>query len=401
MNAAPRPTILVVDDEPEVLRSLHDLFRRDYRVLTFERGTEALNALGDVNPPVVMTDQRMPQMTGVEFLRHVKRLRPDSTRLLFTGYADLKAVIDAINEGNVFRYITKPWDTEEMQTVVRQAVEHHDLLVERRQLIAELQEKNARLREADGLKRAFIEVASHELNTPVAVVLGMADLWRLTQGSDASPTERAWVDRIQNAGRRLAATVERMLKLLRADRFGDTLELRLTKLEPLVLQVVEDLQPFLQARRQTVTLNLEPGLGSAEIDPSKVGDILTNLLVNAIKFSPDDGTITISGEPVGTDRVRLKVQDSGVGIAPADCRHLFEPFFTGYDTMHHSSGEFQFGKRGIGLGLCLVKMFVELHGGTVSVDSAPGSGSTFTIELPRHPARSKPASEASSVVRAG
>ncbi|HEU5118614.1 MAG TPA: response regulator, partial [Isosphaeraceae bacterium] len=133
MNASARPTILVVDDEPEVLRSLHDLLRRDYRVLTFERGPEALTALHEVDPPVVMTDQRMPQMTGVEFLRHVKRLRPDSTRLLFTGYADLKAVIDAINEGNVFRYITKPWDTEEMQTVVRQAVEHHDLLVERRQ----------------------------------------------------------------------------------------------------------------------------------------------------------------------------------------------------------------------------------------------------------------------------
>ncbi len=402
MNAAaPRPTLLVVDDEPEVLRSLHDLFRREYRVLTFERGPEALNALQDIDPPVVMTDQRMPQMTGVEFLRHVKRLRPDSTRLLFTGYADLKAVIDAINEGNVFRYITKPWDAEEMQTVVRQAVEHHDLLVERRQLIGELQEKNARLREADSLKRAFIEVASHELNTPVAVVLGMADLWRLTQGSDASPTERAWVDRIQNAGKRLARTVERMLKLLRADRFGDTLELRVTELKPLIQQVIEDLQPFLQARRQTVDLQLDPALGSAEIDSSKVGDILTNLLVNAIKFSPDGGTIEISGEPIGSDRVRIRVKDSGVGIDPADRRHLFEPFFTGYDTMHHSSGEFQFGKRGIGLGLCLVKMFVELHGGTVQVESAPGSGSTFTIELPRRPMLRKPTAENASVVRVG
>lgn len=402
MNAAaPRPTLLVVDDEPEVLRSLHDLFRREYRVLTFERGPEALNALQDIDPPVVMTDQRMPQMTGVEFLRHVKRLRPDSTRLLFTGYADLKAVIDAINEGNVFRYITKPWDAEEMQTVVRQAVEHHDLLVERRQLIGELQEKNARLREADSLKRAFIEVASHELNTPVAVVLGMADLWRLTQGSDASPTERAWVDRIQNAGKRLARTVERMLKLLRADRFGDTLELRVTELKPLIQQVIEDLQPFLQARRQTVDLQLDPALGSAEIDSSKVGDILTNLLVNAIKFSPDGGTIEISGEPIGSDRVRIRVKDSGVGIDPADRRHLFEPFFTGYDTMHHSSGEFQFGKRGIGLGLCLVKMFVELHGGTVQVESAPGSGSTFTIELPRRPMLRKPTAENGSVVRVG
>ena len=148
-------------------------------------------------------------------------------------------------------------------------------------------------------------------------------------------------------------------------------------------------------------VHLDPALGSAEIDPPKVGDILTNLLVNAIKFSPDGGTIEVTGEPVGSDRVQIRVKDSGVGIDPADRRHLFEPFFTGYDTMHHSSGEFQFCKGGIGLGLCLVKMFVELHGGTVKVDSSPGTGSTFTIDLPRRAVLRKPASENSSVVRAG
>ena len=75
--------------------------------------------------------------------------------------------------------------------------------------------------------------------------------------------------------------------------------------------------------------------------------------------------------------------DRGLGIAPADCSHLFEPFFTGNDTMHHSSGDYQYGKRGMGLGLCLVKTFVELHGGTVAVDTEPGRGSTFAFTLPR------------------
>jgi signal transduction histidine kinase len=383
MNAN-RPTLLVVDDEPEVLRSLHDLFRRDYKVLTFERGADALKALETAEPPVIMSDQRMPEMTGVEFLRRAKCLRPDATRLLFTGYADIKAVIDAINEGNVFRYLTKPWDPDDLAAAVRQAVEHHDLIVERRRLIAELQESNARLVEADNLKRSFIEVASHELNTPVAVVQGMADLWMLTQAEAATPSERAWVERIQKAARRLARTVERMLKLLLADRFSDTLDARLVPLEPLVRRAIEDLGPFLEARRQAVELDLDRDLGEAEIDPAKVGDILTNLLVNAIKFTPDSGTIRVSAHPAGSDRVRFEVTDTGVGIAPEERRHLFKPFFTGYDTMHHSSGEFQFGKRGIGLGLCLVKSFVELHGGTVEVETAPDRGSTFVVELPRH-----------------
>jgi signal transduction histidine kinase len=379
---------MVVDDEPEVLRSVHDLFRRDYRVLTYTRASEALAALDEVDVPVVLTDQRMPGMSGVEFLRNVQKRRPDTTRLLFTGYSDIKAVIDAINEGHVFRYITKPWNPEELEAAIRQAIEHHELIVERRCLIAELAESNAQLVENNRLKSAFIEVASHELNTPVAVVLGITELWKMTQSPAASPSERVWVDRIQASGKRLAATVERMVKLLQAGQFDQTLQVRSTELEPLVRAVVADLDPFLRARNQEVELRIAPGLGVAEIDPAKISDILTNLIVNAIKFSPDGGLIRIFAGPEGSDRIRFRVTDSGVGIDPSDHCHLFEPFFTGYDTLHHSSGEFQFGKRGIGLGLCLVKRFVELHGGSVEFTSTPNAGSTFGFTLPR-PARNE------------
>jgi signal transduction histidine kinase len=115
-----------------------------------------------------------------------------------------------------------------------------------------------------------------------------------------------------------------------------------------------------------------------------MADILTNLFVNAIKFTPDGGSILVSAQPFGPDRVRFRVADEGVGIAAADRPHLFEPFFTGFDTMHHSSGDFQYCKRGIGLGLCLVKTFVELHGGKVEFDTVPGRGTTFVFTIPRH-----------------
>ena len=381
----PRPSLIVVDDEAEVLRSVYDLFRLDYKVSTFGRALDAIDVLGQIDPHVVLSDQRMPGMSGVEFLQQVKRLRPDATRLLFTGYADIKAVIDAINQGSVFRYIAKPWDSEELAAIVRQAAERRDLLVERRSLVEELTEANARLVEANRLKGAFIEVASHELNTPVSVVLGMTELWKMTQSADSSPAERGWVDRIQGAGRRLASTVERMLKLLRANQFDRALDVREAEIEPLIRRAVADLQPFLLARGQEVAVEILPGLGSAEVDAAKVGDILSNLVVNAIKFTPDGGKITVKAGPEGADRVRFAVIDEGVGIGVAERRHLFEPFFTGYDTMHHSSGEFQFCKRGVGLGLCLVKTFVELHGGSVEVVSVPEEGSTFGFTLPRHP----------------
>ncbi len=394
MNAR-RPTLMVVDDEAEVLRSLRDLFRFEYRVLAFEKPSEALGELerldaGDVD--VIISDQRMPEMTGVQFLDRAQRRHPDATRLLMTGYADIKAVIDAINQGHIARYITKPWDADELMTVVRQAVDQHALIAEKNRLLAELKESNARLVEANRLKGKFIEVASHELNTPVTVVLGLAELWAMSQGPDASVAERAWVKRIHGAGRRLASTVERMLKLLKTDQLSPSVAFELVEVGPLLSQSVAALQPFLQARCQEIELVLADDLGSAEVDPLKVSDVVTNLVVNAIKFTPDGGTIRVEAGGDGPDLIRVRVTDRGVGIAADDRSHLFEPFFTGNDTMHHSSGDYQFCKRGMGLGLCLVKAFVEMHGGVVAVETEPGRGSSFAFTLPRrHVAATRPA----------
>src|SRR5438128_11716235 len=194
---ARRHTVLVVDDEPDVVQSVQDLLRLDYRVLGTTHAEEALKILQDTEAHIVMTDQRMPEMTGVEFLRRIRGEHPDATRLLFTGYADIKAVIDAINQGNVYRYITKPWDPDELQSIIRQAAQQYDLLVERKQLLAELQVKNrelsnlnAELVQANELKEAFIRVASHELRTPLTILYGLVELLQHTPGVE--PGIRDW-----------------------------------------------------------------------------------------------------------------------------------------------------------------------------------------------------------------
>src|ERR1043166_2400344 len=104
-----KPPILVVDDEPEILYSLRGLLRMEFDVHTAESGQEAIEVLRQQPVQVVMTDQRMPGMTGVELMRQVQGEWPEAIRMVFTGYADIKAVIDAINLGHIFRYITKPW----------------------------------------------------------------------------------------------------------------------------------------------------------------------------------------------------------------------------------------------------------------------------------------------------
>ncbi len=122
--------------------------------------------------------------------------------MLFTGYADIQAVINAVNEGNIFRYILKPWDASELEGILRQGIDHYELLAERKRLIAELQAANQQLTraneelaEAGQLERAFIEVASHEFNTPITLVLGLSELLRLTN-PDRSEQERTLIERI-------------------------------------------------------------------------------------------------------------------------------------------------------------------------------------------------------------
>src|SRR4051812_34249988 len=217
----PRHTILVVDDEADVVKSVKDLLRLDYRVLGTTRAAEAMEILEKEEVHVVMTDQRMPEVTGVELLSTVRGEHPDAIRLLFTGYADIRAVIDAINQGNVYRYITKPWDPDELQTIIREACERHDLLVQRRELLDELRDKNDELQKvndelsaANELKTAFIQVASHELRTPLAILLGYSEL--SSRVSDVKPPLGDWLKRIATAARRMQYLVNQMIDMLQA-----------------------------------------------------------------------------------------------------------------------------------------------------------------------------------------
>jgi DNA-binding NtrC family response regulator len=150
-----RHTVLVVDDEPDVVASVKDLLRLDYKVLGATRAAEGLAILEREPVHVVMTDQRMPEITGVQLLEKVRDRYPNAMRLLFTGYADVRAVVDAINRGNVYRYITKPWDPDELMAIIREACERYDLIEERRELIEELKTKNVELERANAeLKRS-------------------------------------------------------------------------------------------------------------------------------------------------------------------------------------------------------------------------------------------------------
>jgi DNA-binding NtrC family response regulator len=138
MDATAKHPILIVDDEPDILFSLRALLRRDFEVFTAESGARALEILAQRPIHLIMSDQRMPQMTGVELLCRARGECPQAIRMIFTGYADLKAVVDAVNRGEIYRYLTKPWDPDDLCAQLHQACEHYDALAERQRLLSDL-----------------------------------------------------------------------------------------------------------------------------------------------------------------------------------------------------------------------------------------------------------------------
>ena len=137
MKPANKHPILLVDDEPEILFSLRGLLRREFDLHTAQSGAEALDILHRQPVHVIMTDQRMPEMTGVELLTRAKGACPRAIRVIFTGYADLKAVIDAVNRGEIYRYLTKPWDPDDLCALLHQACDHYEEVAERERLLAD------------------------------------------------------------------------------------------------------------------------------------------------------------------------------------------------------------------------------------------------------------------------
>ena len=140
-------TLLVVDDEPDVCDSVHDLLRREFNVLKARSADEGVRLMQEHEVHIIMTDQRMPKVTGVELLRSVRVGHPQAVRMLFTGYADLESVVAAINQGHIFRFLKKPWRPEDLHAAVHEAAAEYDRIVDQAEQITRLREELQRLHE--------------------------------------------------------------------------------------------------------------------------------------------------------------------------------------------------------------------------------------------------------------
>jgi signal transduction histidine kinase len=298
-----------------------------------------------------------------------------------TGFRTVLS-LPLVREGAVIGAVTirrrevRPFADTEMallQTFADQAV----IAIENVRLFNEIQEKSAQLEVANRHKSEFLANMSHELRTPLNAVIGFSEVLLDKMFGEVNEKQADYLKDIHESGRHLLSLINDILDLSKIE--AGRMELERSRFD--LPGAIGNAMTLVRERAQRHGIRLEqevdPRLGELEADERKVKQILLNLLSNAVKFTPDGGRVDVTAK-LDTDQVEIAVRDTGVGIAPEDQARLFEEFRqVGRDGARKAEGT--------GLGLALTKKFVELHGGAIRVQSAPGAGSTFTVSLPLRP----------------
>jgi PAS domain S-box-containing protein len=239
-------------------------------------------------------------------------------------------------------------------------------------------ELTERLRELDRIKSDFVATVSHELRTPLTNIIGTIELLAEGDFGELSPQQSRMLDVLDRNSHRLLDLIRDLLDLNQMESGGLGLQLLPTDLHFVLDQVQSQVVSLAEAKKLSMLFELDGELGSAVVDGHRLERALTNVLTNAIKFTPAEGRVGVRAERSGSE-VRFVVSDTGIGIPEQEKQHLFTRFF-------RSSNATEKAIPGSGLGLVIVKSIVEGHGGTITFDSTLGEGTTVTISLPLRPA---------------
>lgn len=354
-------TILCVDDEADNVDSLERLFRTKYKVLKATSGAEAVRHLDKHRVTVIISDQRMPQMTGVEFLAQSLTTHPDAIRILLTGYADIEVVIEAINSGRIYRYVNKPWDPVDLVNTVDKAVERYELGLELVEKNRALQVALTELQTLDQAKNQFMVLVNHELKTPLTTMLSFTDLLVETK---LDLDQQRYISRIKAAALRLQDMINDALELVSAETQQTKLDLRTIAAKTLLSEVlVNDAISRLVSDR-SLSLKLEVENQRVIGDERILKNVMRRLLHNAVKFAEPKSEVRVSGETGGQGLYLVTIENRGAAIDPIKIQNLLKPFTLNENTLNHSVGT--------GLGLSICNALLKLHSSKLRFESTGG-----------------------------
>ncbi|WP_025764563.1 hybrid sensor histidine kinase/response regulator [Dyadobacter tibetensis] len=352
--------LLYIDDEEHNLHSFKASFRKQYDIFTTVSVAEAQELLENHVFHVVLADQRMPVMTGVQFFEKIRDKHPEVIRILITGHTDISAAIDAINKGEVFRFIDKPWDYKYVENAITHAYEIYKTR-------EDLKQRNLELEKANEELDKFVYSASHDLRAPLMSILGIVNLALIEE--DLS-SQNEYLELIRQSVKKLDTFVINIIDYYKNAR-GVPIIGKIN-FDELVTDVLATIQYLPERERVEFITNIEQD-GPFYSDAMKLRIIFNNLINNAIKFQDQKKTNqTVKLEvKCEADGARIKIEDNGIGISDEDRVNIFKMFYR--------AGAI---KSGSGIGLYIVQEAINKLEGRIETKSTVGEGSVFEVFIP-------------------
>jgi signal transduction histidine kinase len=380
-----RKSILIVDDMPDNLHLLASMLREQgYSARPVPNGRLALRAAENDPPDLVLLDVDMPEMNGFEVCQALKANTKthDIPVVFVSAMDDVADQIKGFEVGGI-DYITKPFQASEILVRLQTHLSLRALQQQTEKQNARLREQaealtqaNAELARAARLKDEFLASVSHELRTPLNAILGMSEVLSAGIYGPLNERQHRSVQIIEESGRHLLDLINDILDVAKIEADKVELEIGPVSVEAVCQASLQLIRQAALEKRLNVSFTTDGTAITVRADERRLKQILVNLLSNAVKFTPEGGMIGLEvTSDVECEVLRFAVWDTGIGISEEQMGHLFQPF-----VQLDSGLSRQYA--GTGLGLALAHRLVDMHGGSVSVESKVGKGSRFTVSLP-------------------
>lgn len=370
--------ILVIDDEPGIREGCRRaLTPHGYTVHTAENGEQGLQRVQSDDYDLALIDVMMPGISGIDLISRIHEQDPETVCIIITGYATVELAVTAIKKG-AYDFLTKPFTTDDLLLVVHQGMERRQLSLEARRLqkieaeAQNLAAEKARLEEMDRAKVAFIRLVTHELQAPISAISTYLDL--LLNEYIPPEKQREVLERSQERAQEQLALISDLLEFGRLKELKAAEKAGPVQMDTILRGVLQQMEPQAAEKGLVVAAVIPPDLPPVRIAADQAKSIWTNLISNAVKYTPSGGRISIQLRKENST-IEGQVIDTGIGI-PDDAREsLFSEFYRAKNAK-------ELNIKGTGLGLAIVKQIIEKAGGKIWAESEIGNGSKFTFVLP-------------------